>query len=211
MVTQVIRNQIAATFARPGFDSFARQRLREMSGGASSMPEKEDRMIELLRQYVERAPQLLEACYGAAMQAGVANEVAPILQAAANYFIEPQDYIPDRMGLFGLLDDAYLTHRFVVRTSELYQHYTGQPLLMLDLSAMNAVSRSVIGEPLASQLDQTVDASVQAVVQHIEMLARQRGQVQVSPTGGLVPGAARGRMKCPEQPPRWEFRSIGRS
>jgi uncharacterized membrane protein YkvA (DUF1232 family) len=187
MVTNVIRDQIKRIFDTPGFDGVARQRIRELSGAAALDPAKEDRLIGLLCQYVERAPQLLEACYGAAQQAGVANEAAPILEAAARYFLEPQDFIPDQMGLYGLLDDAYQSNRFVERTSELYQHYAGRPLLALDLSSMNAVARSVIGEPLASQLDQVVDTTVQSIAQQIQLLAQQRQQFQVSPTGG--PGA----------------------
>jgi uncharacterized membrane protein YkvA (DUF1232 family) len=187
MVTNVIRDQIKRTINTPGFDGVARQRIRELSSAATLDPAKEDRLIGLLCQYVERAPQLLEACYGAAQQAGVADEAAPILEAAARYFLEPQDFIPDRMGLYGLLDDAYQTNSFVARTSELYQHYTGRPLLALDLSSMNAVARSVIGEPLARQLDQVVDSTVQSIVQQIQLLAQQRQQFQVSPTGG--PGA----------------------
>lgn len=187
MVTNVIRNQIAGTFNRPGFDDFARQRLRELSDASAFVPQEEDRLIGLLCQYVERAPELLDACFEAAHQAGVAHEAAPILEAAAGYFIDPRDFIPDQMGLFGLLDDAYLTHRFVAHTSELYQQYAGRPLLQLDLSSMNAVARSVIGEPLASQLDQAVDSTVQTIIQQIQLLALQGQQFQFSPTGG--PGA----------------------
>lgn len=187
MVTNVIRDQINRTFNTPGFDSFARQRIRELSNATTIDPATEDRLIGLLCQYVERAPQLLEACYGAAQQAGVANEAAPILEAAARYFLEPQDFIPDQMGLYGLLDDAYQSNRFVARTSELYQQYTGRPLLALDLSGMNTRARSIIGEPLASQLDQVVDSTVQSIIQQIQLLAQQRQQFQVSPTGG--PGA----------------------
>jgi uncharacterized membrane protein YkvA (DUF1232 family) len=187
MVTNVIRKQIADTFNSPGFDTFARQRLQQISDGSATDRTREDRLIGLLCEYVERAPQLLEACLDAALREGVANEAAPILEVAARYFVEPQDFIPDQLGLFGLLDDAYLTHRFVARTSELYQQYAGHPLLPLDLSSMNAVARSVIGEPLAGQLDQAVDSSVQTIIQQIQLLAQQRQQFQFSPTGG--PGA----------------------
>lgn len=184
MITNMIRNQIANTFATPGFDSVARERLQQLASGDVPDPKKADRLIELLCEYVERAPQLLEACWSAAQQAGVANEASPILEAAARYFVEPQDFIPDQMGLYGLIDDAYLTHKFVGGTSDLYQQYAGHPLLPLDLSSMNSVARSIIGEPLAGQLDQTVEQTIQAVIQHIQLLAQQQQQFQYSPTGG---------------------------
>jgi len=187
MIINAMRKQIADTFNSPGFDKFARQRLQEISEGSAIDQAREDRVVVLLREYVERAPQLLEACLDAAQRAGVANEAAPILEVAARYFLEPHDFIPDQLGLFGLLDDAYLTHKFVARTSELYQQFAGYPLLPLDLSPMNAVARSVIGEPLAGQLDHTVDQAIQTVLQQIQLLAQQRQQFQFSPTGG--PGA----------------------
>lgn len=183
MLTTLIRNQITSAFNTRGFDGVARERLQQLAGGQVPDQQKSDRLIELLCEYVERAPQLLDACWSAAQQAGVANEASPILETAAHYFIEPQDFIPDQLGLYGLLDDAYLTHKFVGRTSDLYQQYSGQPLLPIDLSSMNSVARSVIGEPLAGQLDQTVEATIQNVIQQIQLLAQQQ-QMQFSQTGG---------------------------
>lgn len=184
MITNLIRDQIATTFGTPGFDGMMRERLRQLAEGEAVDPQKVDRLIELLCEYVERAPQLLDSCWSAAQQAGVAEEAAPILETAAHYFIEPQDFIPDQMGLYGLIDDAYLTHCFVGQTSDLYRQYSGTPLLPLDLAPMNAVARAVIGEPLASQLDQAVDATIQTVIQHIQQLAQQQQKPQFSQTGG---------------------------
>jgi len=112
-----------------------------------------------VREYVEHAPALLEALETAARQAGVTQEVAPVLEAAENYFHQPMDFIPDQLGLTGLTDDAYVAHVLVQKVAEQYHQRTGRRLLPLpmDLAQANAMMRRLIGEPIASQLDNAVN------------------------------------------------------
>ncbi len=119
-------------------------------------------VVSFVQEYVKCAPSLLESLDKAAQKADVSNEVSPILTAAVQYFLAPIDLIPDRMGLFGLMDDAYLAHSLVQAVSENYRQRTGTPLLphSMDLTKANQMIRALIGEPIASQLDAAVAATL---------------------------------------------------
>jgi uncharacterized membrane protein YkvA (DUF1232 family) len=118
--------------------------------------------VAFVEEYVRHAPAVLQALAAAAQQAGVHAEIAPVLTAAEEYFHAPLDVIPDHMGLLGLMDDAYLAHCLVQGASQRYGQRTGTPLVPLpsDMSQANHVIRGLIGEPLASQLDMGVAATL---------------------------------------------------
>jgi uncharacterized membrane protein YkvA (DUF1232 family) len=136
-------------------------RLIQANGGLATA-EQVQQMVRFVEEYVKHAPALLLALAEAAQRAGVGGEMAPILDGAEQYFLAPLDLIPDHLGLVGLMDDAYLAHRLVEGASESYGQRTGKPLLLLptDSPTANQLIRSLIGEPLASQLDMAVAASL---------------------------------------------------
>lgn len=121
---------------------------------------------------------LLLACDAAATAVGAGQFAAPILQTAAGYFLQPQDYIPDQQGPYGLLDDAYLACRFVAGVSQAYAAATGTPLLDMSLDARSSTVRAVIGEPLASQLDRDVQQTLHAAAAQVRLAQMQPWPVQ---------------------------------
>ncbi|MHC4946816.1 MAG: hypothetical protein ACYTG1_00945 [Planctomycetota bacterium] len=188
MITQMMRQQIGNVLGSPHSRDVFLERLRQIaaSQGQPLTDDAADRLAKLAEGCVTSSVDLLEACAVAGRQAGVAPFVEPILEAAARYFLEPQDFIPDHAGLYGLLDDAYLARRLMAEISELYRQHTGMPLLPVDLGADNLVIRSIIGEPLASTLDQTVAQTIQgAIVQH--NLAQLYGHGATLDLGGQSP------------------------
>lgn len=113
-------------------------------------------ILKFIQEYVEHAPALLEAIDAAAREAGIAGEVAPIIDAAEQYFLAPFDLIPDHFGLLGLVDDAYVAHSLMQRLSDSYKANTGRTILPSDLTRANQFIRALIGEPQASMLDTAV-------------------------------------------------------
>ena len=191
MVTQLIRQKIAAAVgSQQGMELLA-ERLGQIGAeqGQEMSPEAIRQIVGVVRDYVESTPNLLEACAFAANQAGVGGFVMPILEVAAGYFMEPMDFIPDHFGLYGLLDDAYLTQNLLAQISGLYQQQTGMPLLPISLDGANQIVRGIIGEPLAGRLDQAVAQTIQTAIvqQSLGQLAAQPGTLDFSgysPTGG---------------------------
>jgi hypothetical protein len=90
-----------------------------------------------------------------------------------SYWIEDDDVIPDSLGIFGLLDDAYCSLSSMQTLSDLYRMQTGKYLFPDDLTSANKVMRKIIGEPYITQLDQIVSKAVEdaRVKEAIELLS----------------------------------------
>ncbi len=147
--------------------------------GLSLTSEQQAECLGFIKAYVSETPEIMDAAYAAAQQAGVLGSVQPIFDTAFQYWATGYDFIPDHLGLIGLTDDAYLTRMFLESISNLHCQQTGGPLLGVDLGPANRVMRGLIGEPVASQLDA-------AVGQTIAAQAIQAGMQQLAAfTGGL--------------------------
>lgn len=134
-----------AVRGKPGIDEDEVARL--VSGG-----------VKLLREFVESAPTIVEATVAAAEDAGVVEDVRPIFETALSYTREEIDFIPDRLGLAGLLDDAYLIYGLMQEISERHRIMTGKGLLpSTTFSEMQQVKR-LIGDPTATRLDVAIVA-----------------------------------------------------
>ena len=132
-------------------------------------PNDKAAMTELAEGYIRAVANLLIECDIAATAAGIQRFVSPIIQTAAEYFLRPKDYIPDDQGLYGLLDDAYLACRFIVRISEIIAAERGIPLIDTSLDRHSPTIRVLIGEPLATRLDNDVEGVIQTVLSQIQM------------------------------------------
>lgn len=191
MFISQIHRQIAQNLAAPNSRQLFEQRLQQLAtlqgqrldaNGVASL-------TALTEQYVSETVDLIEACVVAANQASIGNSIAPVMEAAAQYFLAPHDYLPDHLGLYGLLDDAYLARSLIGQVSILYQQHTGVPLLPFDIHPFSGVVRALIGKPATMQLDQIVVSTIQqAVMQHQlnQMYAQRAGTLPMgmSRTGG---------------------------
>lgn len=157
MHTQEIRQQVSAAVVHEQQTGTLAALLLQGARmrGAQPTPGAIGGGVSFIKEYIEHAPALLEALAAAGGKAGIGKVVSPIVDAAEQYFLAPFDFMPDQWGLVGLMDDAYLAHSLVQAVSERYRRQTGTPLLppSMDLTKANQVIRSLIGEPLASQID----------------------------------------------------------
>jgi len=136
-------------------------RERARLHGQALTTAQQDEVCGFLREYVEHAPALLDQMRLVAREEGLSDEAEPLIEAAGAYFLAPLDVIPDRFGLLGLLDDAYLTHRLVERCNEAHRAKTGKNMLPDGLDQANELVRELIGEPQASLLDSAVDNTME--------------------------------------------------
>lgn len=173
-IRRQVRDAIAQE-AREGnlaraLDERARSRL-------AALPTRErDQIVAFVAEYVEHAPALLGHLEHAAREQGVLDEVLPMLDAAADYFSAPLDLIPDRLGLLGLLDDAYVAHLLIQRVSSAHERKTGKPLIPGGLDEANGLVRRLIGERDAGLLEAAVDEKLgDPAVQRVLQTLVQRG------------------------------------
>ncbi len=121
------------------------------------------KIVGLVIAYIEHAPALMMAIDEAAAQKGVQADVQAILNATENYFLAPDDIIPDHYGLVGLLDDAYLSHSLMEAISERHKLQSGRSLLPIEAHALNTFIRRLIGVPFISILDEHVSATMESL------------------------------------------------
>jgi hypothetical protein len=128
--------------------------------GARLTLEQQKNCLNFIKEYIRETPDIMDAVYRAAQQVGALNQVSPIFDTAFNYWTNQYDYIPDNVGLGGLMDDAYLTRMFLESVSNIHALSTGRPLLSIDLRSPNNAMRALIGEPIATMLDTAVGQTI---------------------------------------------------
>jgi uncharacterized membrane protein YkvA (DUF1232 family) len=162
MQTKLIREMIGKAVLHEQKTGNTTQALIEAAAmrGKPATASEVGQTLGFIRGYIERVPELMEACASAATAVGIDSYANPILHAAQQYFLSPLDVIFDHLGLMGLMDDAYFAQRLLQSISEAYIGWTGRPLLPMNLAPANAAIRELIGDPQASQLDQAVEATL---------------------------------------------------
>ena len=162
METTHIRKIIADQFADPRSALDLRNLLNKIAGREGVHPNE----LELahgssfIYNYIEQVPYLLTVAWTSARNVGLETEVIRILEMVESYWIEDDDVIPDNLGIFGLLDDAYCSLSSMQKVSDLYRMQTGKYLFPDDLTAANRIMGKIIGEPYTSQLDEIVSKAV---------------------------------------------------
>lgn len=117
-------------------------------------------VLSFMISYVAETPDLLDTAYQIASEQGIGTEIQTIFNTLFNYWAEKHDFIPDNLGLIGIVDDAYLSRMLIESVSTLHAQQTGKTLISIDLGPANRLMRELIGEPTASQLDGLVSQAV---------------------------------------------------
>lgn len=162
MRTQQIRQLIDQGMRREKENRLVRNELAERAGGDGRQVSASeiDGAMQFVIEYVEHAPALIEMIEQSATEAGIYDEVSPILKAAEDYFLAADDLIPDNLGLLGLMDDAYLAHCLIQAIADRYKAQLGSDLLPADMAETNALFRNLVEEPCATMLDERVRATL---------------------------------------------------
>jgi uncharacterized membrane protein YkvA (DUF1232 family) len=128
--------------------------------GRRPAPKEVAKVVAFVRDYVAHVPLVMEAGLDAARKAGIGAEMQRVVGAIRQYWSEPNDLIPDRLGLIGIVDDAYYALCIVQGVADRFRQQTGQALLPQDFTAASLAMRSLIGEPVATALDTYVSAAL---------------------------------------------------
>ena len=162
MDTAQIQKIISDQFADPQSAKDLQKLLKEVAERQGAQPDA----LELahgssfIYNYLEQVPYLLTVAWTSARNVGLETEVTSILKMVESYWIEDDDVIPDNLGIFGLLDDAYCSLSSMQSLSDLYRMQSGKHLFPDDLSAANDIMRKIIGEPYITELDAIVSTAV---------------------------------------------------
>ena len=128
--------------------------------GISPKPKQIQGAVEFVRGYIEHVPYYLEQGASNARAVGLGTEMDQMIRELEAYWFEPDDAIPDHLGLIGLMDDAYASLLLLQGMSEYCQSAVGQPLLADNITVANQAIRQMIGAPIASHLEQRVGITI---------------------------------------------------
>ena len=121
-------------------------------------------MARFVAAYIDQVPEMLEAAASLAEEAGIREQILPVLKVAETFFIQPPALLEGHQGLNALLDEAYLAHRLVEEVNDRYISHLGQVLIPLDTTMANLIAHQLIGEPFANQLDEAVHHAVDGLL-----------------------------------------------
>ncbi|MBB6340757.1 hypothetical protein HNP49_000907 [Pseudomonas fluvialis] len=121
-------------------------------------------MARFVAAYIDQVPEMLEAAASVAEEAGIHEQILPVLKVAETFFIQPPALLEGHQGLNALLDEAYLAHRLVEEVNDRYISHLGQVLIPLDTTMANLIAHQLIGEPFANQLDEAVHHAVDGLL-----------------------------------------------
>lgn len=106
--------------------------------------------------YVEQVADFVEAITDITHEAGIYQEVKPLLRIACDYFINPPGIVRNPGYIGALLEEAYLAHRLLEEINDRFISQCGIPLAPIDMTRANIIAHELIGEPFANELDQAV-------------------------------------------------------
>ena len=162
METARIQKIISEHFADANAASDLRKLLKEVASKEGVDPGNRElaQGSGFVYDYIEQVPYMLTVAWTSARNVGIETEVQQILRMVESYWIEDDDVIPDNLGIFGILDDAYCSLSSMQAVSDLYRKQTGKFLFPDDLTSANRIMRKIIGEPYTTQLDEIVSKAV---------------------------------------------------
>ena len=156
-----IRDIIAAAVEQENATHNLRQRLQDnipQLARRLELPEEgpEEALLEFITGYIESVPGCISLVTAVSKQFGFHDYAAPFLHIAEDYFLQPPDEVPETGGLALLLDEAFLAHRLLEEVNDHHIRHVQRPLLPLDMTEANIIVHHLLGDPLASRLEQLV-------------------------------------------------------
>lgn len=113
-------------------------------------------LADFIVRYIKHVPDFIDAIRSMAQEAGIYNDVEPLLKIASDYFLSPPSIVDPHSQLEALLDEAYLAHRLLEEVNDRFMAKSGIPLAPMDMTVANIIAHELIGEPFANELDQAV-------------------------------------------------------
>ncbi len=165
-------------------------RERAVSHGRDPADEDVQAAVGFVREYVQHVTAYLADGLEAARMVGREAEMLVVFDDASAYWLAAADIIPDRLGLLGIMDDAYYSLSLMQAVSDRYEEETGRALFSRNLKAANDSIRNLIGEPAASQVDMYVGTRLNAdpmtqMVHALTAMSAHRGAFQIPERDGI--------------------------
>lgn len=192
MTTADIRQIIATAVAREEKTGELRARLNEALPELRQRldipgPDPVDALLAFIESYIASVPGCLNLVTAVSRRLGFYDYAAPFLNIAEDFFLAPPEDLPDTGGLALLLDEAFLAHRLLEEINDNHLRHLGRPLLPLDMTEANTVVHHLLGDALATRLEQLVQYTASRLLdkEHLWGRVRELPGSETSPQPGF--------------------------
>ena len=133
--------------------------------------------IDYCREIINAVPVIIDQVRKTAEERGFSNWVEPLVAHAEDYFLEAEDYLPEKqLGAFGLLDDAYVALKVLS-----FLHAGPDPVLKVEVDGPLDFLRQVLGDEATAKLDSVAAGAQARMREHMRALqqaARRHAEVE---------------------------------
>ena len=143
-----------------------------------------DAMMAFVVSYAESVPGSIKLVTAVSKRLQFFDYAAPFLHMAEDYFLRPPEILPGDGGLEALLDEAFLAHRLLEEVNDHHIRHLQRPLLPLDMTEANLIVHYLLGDELATRLEQLVQFTASNLLEREHVWER----VKALPGVELTPG-----------------------
>ena len=156
-----IRETIDAAIASERDSDLYRARLNEQLPRLREklvLPEENpvQAVLDFASSYIDSVPAALTLVTAVSKRLGFHEYAAPFLHMAEDFFLAPPEELEGEVGLEALLDEAFLAHRLMEEVNDHHIRQLQRPLLPMDMTEANIIVHHLLGDPLATRLEQLV-------------------------------------------------------
>ncbi|MFK7975310.1 MAG: hypothetical protein AB8C02_04200 [Halioglobus sp.] len=123
-------------------------------------------LVRFVTRYIRSVPSCLRLVTAVSKRQGFFEYAAPFIRLAEDYFLQPPDEVGKSEGLEALLDEAFLAHRLLEEVNDSHIKHLQRPLLPFDMTEANIIVHHLIGDDLATRLEQLVDYTASGLLRH---------------------------------------------
>ncbi len=162
MKTNQIRNQIETAIKKDQqtnkFGAQVRAFLQQI--GQDSSGQAVNELVSFVYEYLRHVPEMTTLILREARKQGIQAQIQPMFNLIEEYFVSPNDLIPDNQGILGILDDAYFAMFYIQSVNNLFKQNTGLPLISLDFTQANQVARTLLGQEISGIIEMAVSGNL---------------------------------------------------
>lgn len=145
--------------------TFAHDKLPQLHRTIKLPQEQPEKALaKFIAQYIEHAPDFLEALTQFLQETGIYEQGRTFLSIAEEFFTATPQETSNPFGIAGLLDKAYLSHRLIEEVSDRMHSSCGVPLSPMDMSLSNIIVHTLLGDKFANELDLAVHFAIEALL-----------------------------------------------
>ncbi|RLQ22096.1 hypothetical protein DWB85_09165 [Seongchinamella sediminis] len=189
MTTAEIKHNIDAALEREAqtgaFRQLLEQRLPELQQKLLLPAQSPlDALVAFVVSYARSVPGSINLVTAVSKRLQFFDYAAPFLHLAEDYFLQPPEILPGDGGLEALLDEAFLAHRLLEEVNDHHIRHLQRPLLPVDMTEANLIVHYLLGDELATRLEQLVQFTASHLLEREHVWEKVKALPGIDPAPG---------------------------